>query len=457
MGFERLLKLKMDGIPAKMGHFVVDSFCPKKMQINVEKHKININCEAIHQLLGVPCGDVTIESMGKFKKGDESVRAWRNKYTLLYVDSIKCKGIKMDKNTNPIRIWNMSRLKERQKWEIENGGFGKGKFKRLSKVIVDDDEGDIGYSMGDEIEVLEKVFDVLQKQKNLFDSKFRRLFENHPQRQEVLELKAKYDILMHSTGKKVVQSEAGVSKTNEQIQSALEDLANNNRSNDENESDNDGENENNDKEEAEDQESENDNSTGVDQDRQEERGDSEDNAADDHDPQETEDSEDAENGQEKKNGNGADSEDNVGWKNVEEKFLGGLVESDAVTVSLEHGEIEEINNFKDTEAITKEEELVWEYLFKEDGMMYKLYGKKKMKLDDEQKMKGKGKVATDEESETVFRNNFNLEVEKFRFKTLHYDTKVFSKVIDAWVDVLNYEEKYFNYFPVLMVQGKTSS
>ncbi|KAI3786742.1 hypothetical protein L1987_40650 [Smallanthus sonchifolius] len=56
--------------------------------------------------------------------------------------------------------------------------------------------------------------------------------------------------------------------------------------------------------------------------------------------------------------------------------------------------------------------------------------------------KGKGKVAEDEESETVFRNNFNLEVEKFRFKTLKYDTKVFNKVIDAWVDVLNYEEKY---------------
>ncbi|KAI3824908.1 hypothetical protein L1987_06381 [Smallanthus sonchifolius] len=60
-----------------------------------------------------------------------------------------------------------------------------------------------------------------------------------------------------------------------------------------------------------------------------------------------------------------------------------------------------------TEAITKDEELVWEYLFKEDGMMYKLYGKKKRKLetDDESKLgkdddrKGKGKVRTDDESD----------------------------------------------------------
>ncbi|KAI3821120.1 hypothetical protein L1987_08677 [Smallanthus sonchifolius] len=35
-----------------------------------------------------------------------------------------------------------------------------------------------------------------------------------------------------------------------------------------------------------------------------------------------------------------------------------------------------------------------------------------------------------------------MEVEKCRFKTLKHDTKVFNKVIDAWVDVLNYEEKY---------------
>ncbi|KAI3827714.1 hypothetical protein L1987_01797 [Smallanthus sonchifolius] len=264
--------------------------------------------------------------------------------------------------------------------------------------------------------------------------------------------------------------------------------------------------------------------------------DSEDNVVVDHDQQQLE-----------------DSEANAGWKNDEEKDLGELVESDAVTISLEHGEIGEINVSKDTvekqasveavevnketskkkqdsketekvdlqqglsvrqeadgntlhqnkseyvydgppfsivltqlesqycadetreneetiegnrekifqkmeekrrnpireigqpisskstykirgvditEAITKEEELVWEYLFEDDGMMYKLYGKKKRKLGDEEKI------------ETVFRNNFNLEVEKFRFKTLKYDTKVFNKVIDAWVDVLNYEEKY---------------
>ncbi|KAI3671856.1 hypothetical protein L1987_87053 [Smallanthus sonchifolius] len=36
-----------------------------------------------------------------------------------------------------------------------------------------------------------------------------------------------------------------------------------------------------------------------------------------------------------------------------------------------------------TEAIIKDEELIWEYLFKEEGMTYKLYGKKKRMLEEE--------------------------------------------------------------------------
>ncbi|KAI3824909.1 hypothetical protein L1987_06382 [Smallanthus sonchifolius] len=135
----------------------------KENEINVQKHKIKIDCAAIHQLLGVSCGEVTIESMTKLKISDESVKSWRNRYPgnfvastelLLYVDSVECKGIKMDRKMNPISFWNMSRLKERQKWEIENGGFGKGKYKRFTKLIEDEDEDErnSGYSVVDEIE-----------------------------------------------------------------------------------------------------------------------------------------------------------------------------------------------------------------------------------------------------------------------------------------------------------------
>ncbi|KAI3695088.1 hypothetical protein L1987_78076 [Smallanthus sonchifolius] len=507
----------------------VDSFCPKKMQISVEKNKIKINCGAIHQLLGVPCGDVTIESMGKLKKRDESVKAWRNRYSGNFVAPTelvskietsededcfnfkidflmcflavmvechgqgRCKEKILDKLIEETDFSKINwcayildsmkgcnkRLKERQKWEIENGGFGKGKFKRLSKVIVDEDEVNIGYSVG--------------------------------------------------------SSNDG----NEGENDNYED----NEKNDKEETDKEGENDT-----SDDKEGENDTSTGVEEDQQEKPGDSEDNGVVDHDQQQPEvtnnhdqqQPEDTEENAGEENDYVQDSEANAGWKNDAKKGLGEFVESDTVTISLEHGEIFEINVSKDTakegnteeektneivydaprfsirltqlesnneeldtgkeqvdsqqglsvrqkvdgstldqnkseyvyvgppfsigvtklesqycayetkqieksnmekrsdevessdirEAIIKEEELVWGYLFKEDGMMYKLYGKRKRKLDDEEKI------------ETVFRNNFNLEVEKFRFKTLKCDTKVFNNGIDAWVDVLNYEEKY---------------
>ncbi|KAI3733216.1 hypothetical protein L1987_64436 [Smallanthus sonchifolius] len=213
----------------------------------------------------------------------------------------------------------------------------KGKFKRLSKVVVDEDKGNIGYSMGDEIEVLEKLLDVLHKQKNLFDSKLGRLLENHQEQQEVLELKEKI--------------QPWASKTNQQIQSVLEDLANNSTSNDGNVSENDnyGDNEKNDKEETN-KEGENDTSADK-EDENDTSADSGDNGVVDHDQQQPEDTEE----------NTGEENDNVqanaGWKNDAEKGLGESVESDAVTISLEHSEIFEIKVSKDTakEGNTEEE------------------------------------------------------------------------------------------------------
>jgi hypothetical protein len=69
---------------------------------------------------------------------------------LLYVDSVKCKGIVVDKNVNAITFWNMNRLRERQKLEISKGGFGIGKLKKLSKVVdygMEEEEPERGLSL----------------------------------------------------------------------------------------------------------------------------------------------------------------------------------------------------------------------------------------------------------------------------------------------------------------------
>ncbi|KAK9055357.1 hypothetical protein SSX86_026440 [Deinandra increscens subsp. villosa] len=55
MGFGKVLKLQLDRIPAKLGHFVVDKFDPTNMVIDLgEDKKIVVNEDAIHKLLGLP-------------------------------------------------------------------------------------------------------------------------------------------------------------------------------------------------------------------------------------------------------------------------------------------------------------------------------------------------------------------------------------------------------------------
>ncbi|KAI3687066.1 hypothetical protein L1987_80757 [Smallanthus sonchifolius] len=545
---------------------------------------VKIDYPAIQQLLGVPCGEVTIESMSKLKARDDSVKVWRNKYprnfvaptelvsnienaededcfnfrmdflmcffavmmechgegrckeifldklagetdfsninwcayikdsmrgckkrwkrndrsvpfsghlailTLLYVKSVECKGIKTDKKMNPISFSNMSRLKERQKWEIENGGFEKGKYKRLTKLIEDEDEEDSGYSVVDEIEGLEKLLDVIHKQKKLIDNKLGRLLEKHPDREEVL-----YGDDENTNTEKHSDTVGGydssASENKEEEEETRDKDVNADIVNGEEKEDNAGMINEEEKGVGELHESDTISLRQGDLEKGHNRH------YTDKNPEIIEEMSDEEQGkhriteQENTTENVYDGPplqskdcDNE-TKQIEERNLEKMVDGNESCVSGERDEgvlekkrdqvikaMEEkrrntmreiglamvskspykIRGMDITEAITKEEELVCEYLFKEDGMMYKLYGKKKRKLEtyDESKLgkeddsKGKGKVGTYDESEIVYRNNSNLELEKFRFKTLKEDTKVFNKVIDAWGDVLNFEEKY---------------
>ncbi|KAI3795308.1 hypothetical protein L1987_37959 [Smallanthus sonchifolius] len=456
---------------------------------------VKIDCTAIQQLLGVPCGEVTIESMSKLKTRNNSVKAWRNRYNfvtptelvnnienaedddcfnfrmdfliLLYVDSVECKWIKMDKKMNLICFWNMSRLKERQKWEIKNGGFGIGMYKRLTKVIKDEDEENSGYSVvvnmdvnadivnGEEKDEKDNVRMINEKEKGVgelheFDTTSLGqgdLEEGHNRQDTGVEFvektisegdKQDVEKTIGEGDKQPVEApeekkETTALKENDSVK-ADKNLEITEEMSDEEQG----------KHRITEQENTSENVY-------------------DGPPLQSKDCDDEAKQIEEKNlekmvdrkeccvsgerDEGVMEKRDQVIKTMEEKRRNPVREIGLAMVSKSPYRLRGVDI---TEAITKEEKLVWEYLFKEDGMMYKLYGKKKRKLetDDESKMgkeddiKGKGKVGTDDESEIVYRNNSNLKPEKFRFKTLKEDTKVFNKVIDAWGDVLNFDEKY---------------
>ncbi|KAJ0852035.1 hypothetical protein HanRHA438_Chr14g0633581 [Helianthus annuus] len=47
MGFGRLLKFKVDGLPAKLANYVVERFNPLDMEINLPCGKIKVDAKAI--------------------------------------------------------------------------------------------------------------------------------------------------------------------------------------------------------------------------------------------------------------------------------------------------------------------------------------------------------------------------------------------------------------------------
>ena len=53
MGFEGLLDMKLDGIPSKIGFYVVDNFNPETMEIKLKNSRILITKQLIGELLGI--------------------------------------------------------------------------------------------------------------------------------------------------------------------------------------------------------------------------------------------------------------------------------------------------------------------------------------------------------------------------------------------------------------------
>ncbi|KAL8216592.1 hypothetical protein R6Q57_023429 [Mikania cordata] len=80
LGFGKLLSLQLDGIPQKLGHFVVQNFNEVKMEIFLENEVIKIDVEAIHRLLGIPKTRLNLKSMSARRRLCPRIQQWRDLY-----------------------------------------------------------------------------------------------------------------------------------------------------------------------------------------------------------------------------------------------------------------------------------------------------------------------------------------------------------------------------------------
>ncbi|KAK9049454.1 hypothetical protein SSX86_031576 [Deinandra increscens subsp. villosa] len=269
-----LLKLRMDEIPKKLAHFVVDIFDPKDMVIDLGETKLHINADAVVKVLGLPNSGVLLESSKK-KSTSTLVAGWKARYgttyispnqvskmikaerkhtqneyfkldfismmvgtlfyamrsgsmmldymksiddntdlgninwckfmlsslkeckkgwkrdgmhswfvgpltclVLVYVDGTTCGAFPQDRVVPPMTFWTKEKLDARQRYELENGGFGKGK--RGSSCIdeLEDAFDQMERGKGRVVKVLKaavakfknekKVDDFLQRYKSFF-------------------------------------------------------------------------------------------------------------------------------------------------------------------------------------------------------------------------------------------------------------------------------------------------
>ncbi|KAK9050419.1 hypothetical protein SSX86_030611 [Deinandra increscens subsp. villosa] len=88
MGMGRILKLRVDGIPGKLGHFVVDKFNPKTLEIDLGTAKIKVDHERISQLFGLQNQGFDLEPTAK-KKLHLIGKEWKARYPSGYITRVQ--------------------------------------------------------------------------------------------------------------------------------------------------------------------------------------------------------------------------------------------------------------------------------------------------------------------------------------------------------------------------------
>ncbi|CAH1454220.1 unnamed protein product [Lactuca virosa] len=76
IGFGPLLNIKVDGSASRIGYYAVNNFDPERMVLTVERGEIPITRQLIHDMLGLPLGNVNINSLNFTPAQDKTVDLW---------------------------------------------------------------------------------------------------------------------------------------------------------------------------------------------------------------------------------------------------------------------------------------------------------------------------------------------------------------------------------------------
>nr|KAJ0224582.1 hypothetical protein LSAT_V11C100000360 [Lactuca sativa] len=171
IGMWHLLNMKVDGCASIMGHYTVRNFDSDRMVLNLHHGDIPINWEVIHELLGLPLGNVAIKSMAYRQVTDDTIIVWKKQFEdednirpravqqaimqttrayLLFkvnifvllcntLESVRCDSVKIVRARPTICFWNVDKLRERERVECRTIGLGMGELQDPFQVINESD------------------------------------------------------------------------------------------------------------------------------------------------------------------------------------------------------------------------------------------------------------------------------------------------------------------------------
>ncbi|KAI3825567.1 hypothetical protein L1987_07058 [Smallanthus sonchifolius] len=182
-----LKKRKVDGIPAKIGHYVVDKFDPERMEINLGNVQIKVDNESVHQLLGIPNGGKELTSLTYKKKPEGNVKSWRNLYEEKYVappDIVKRISQSSDDDDDSI-LFKLDFLVLFMSTMVKIKKHGKCKLDFIHYITDDTDLGGPSFKM-------DAMFDITVGDKKIFERALCEAYSLYPEKIEVKEFVEKY-------------------------------------------------------------------------------------------------------------------------------------------------------------------------------------------------------------------------------------------------------------------------
>lgn len=77
MGLESIVNMSLEGVPSKLGFYVVDALNTRNMIMDLKHGSIQITPESIHDLMGLPIGGINILDKDDIPDATRLTEEWK--------------------------------------------------------------------------------------------------------------------------------------------------------------------------------------------------------------------------------------------------------------------------------------------------------------------------------------------------------------------------------------------